>query len=142
MVHAHPQAPKQGREFTHPSSGVDLELIVDAGLDPLEDPPVGMLNLAIRLGVIDRSPIHLDYPGVTEVQELVTCELSAIVSNNVTGDSEHVDDVLNEFGRLLRLEVGDGLDFDPLGELVNGDQEVIEAPRHLLELPDHVEAPD
>ena len=72
----------------------------------------------------------------------MTYELSAIVSNNVTGDSEHVDDVLNEFGRLLRLEVGDGLDFDPLGELIDGDQEVIEPPGCLLELPDHVEAPN
>ena len=57
-------------------------------------------------------------------------------------DSEPVDDVLDEFGRPLRLEVGDGPDFDPLGEFVNGDQEVIEAPGHLLELPDHVKAPN
>ena len=50
--------------------------------------------------------------------------------------------VLDEFGRTLGLEVGNGLELDPLGELVDGDQEVIEAPGSLLELPDHVEAPD
>ena len=33
-VHARLQALKQGGEFVHPLSGVDLELIVDAGLDP------------------------------------------------------------------------------------------------------------
>ena len=36
-VHAHPYAPEQGGEFVHPSPGVDLELIVDSCLDPLED---------------------------------------------------------------------------------------------------------
>ena len=53
-----------------------------------------------------------------------------------------MDDVLDEFSCPLRLEVGDGPNFDPLGEFVDGDQEVIEAPRCLLELPNHVEAPD
>ena len=72
----------------------------------------------------------------------MTYELSAILSDNVIGDFEPMDDVLNEFGCLLQLEVGDGPDFDPLGEFVNGDQEVIEALGHLLELLDHVEAPD
>jgi hypothetical protein len=36
-VHARLQAPKEGGEFIHPSSGVDLELIVDVGFDPIED---------------------------------------------------------------------------------------------------------
>ena len=58
------------------------------------------------------------------------------------GDSEAMDDVLDEFSHPLRLEVGDGPDFDPLGEFVDGDHEVIEASRSLLKLPDHVEAPD
>jgi hypothetical protein len=68
----------------------------------------------------------------------VTYELSAIVSNNAIGDSKPMDDVLDEFGR----PVGDGPDFDPLGEFVDGDQEVVEAPGRLLELPNHVKAPD
>ena len=49
---------------------------------------------------------------------------------------------MDELGHPLQLEIDDGLDFDTLGELVNGDQEVIEAPGHLLELPDHVKAPN
>ena len=80
---------------------MDLELIVDAGLDPLEDQPVGTLNLDVGLRLINRSPIHLDSLGVVEVQELVTCELSVIVSNNAIGDSEPMDDVLDELGHLL-----------------------------------------
>jgi len=46
---------------------MNLELVVDAGFDPLEDQPVGVLNLATGLRVVDRSPVHPDSPGVTEV---------------------------------------------------------------------------
>ena len=123
-------------------ANMDLELIVDIGFDPLKDQPVSALDLAVGFEVIDLSPIHSDSLGIVEVQELTTYELGAIVSNNAIRNSEPVDDVLDEFGHPLRLEVGDGPDFDPLGELVDGDQEVIEAPGRLLELPDHVEAPN
>jgi len=53
---------------------MNLELVVDAGFDPLEDQPVGVLNLAARLWVVDCSPVHLDSPGIIEVQELATYE--------------------------------------------------------------------
>ena len=71
--------------------------------------------------MVDRSPIHPDPLGIVEVQELLTYELGAIVSYNAIGNFEPVDDVLDEFSCPLRLEVGDGPDFDPLGEFVDGD---------------------
>ena len=77
---------------------MNLELLVDAGFDPLEDQPIGVLNLVIRLEVIDRSLIHPDSPGIAEVQEFVTYELGAIISNNVIRDSEPMDNVLDELG--------------------------------------------
>ena len=80
-----------------------------------------MLNLAVGLGVVDHGPIHPDSPSVIEVQELATYELGAIVNNNAIGNSKPVDNVLDEFGHPLELEVGDGLDLDPLGELIDGD---------------------
>ena len=58
------------------------------------------------------------------------------------GNSEPMDNVLDEFSRPLELEVDDGPDLDPLGELVDGDQLVIEDSGSLLEFPGHVEAPD
>jgi hypothetical protein len=64
---------------------------------------------------------HPNSPGVTEVQGLATYELGAIVSNNVIGNFEPVDNVLDEFSRPLGLEVDNGPDLDPLGELVDGD---------------------
>ena len=42
----------------------------------------------------------------------MTCELGAIVSNNAIGNSEPIDNVLDEFRRALGLEVGDGSDLD------------------------------
>jgi hypothetical protein len=46
---------------------VDLELVVDVGLDPLEDKPIGTLDLAIGFKVIDRGLIHSDSLGITEI---------------------------------------------------------------------------
>ena len=71
--------------------------------------------------VVDYGPVHLDLPGVIEVQELATYELGAIVSNNAIRNSEPVDNDLDEFDRPLGLEVDDGSNLDPLGELVDGD---------------------
>ena len=71
--------------------------------------------------MIDQGPIHLDSLGVVEIQKLATYELSAIVCNNAIRNSKPMDNVLNELDRPFRLEVDDGLDLDPLSELVNGD---------------------
>ena len=80
---------------------MDLELVVDAGFDPLDDQPVGVLDLAVGLWVIDRGPIHSDFPGVAEIQTLAACELSSIISNNAIGNSKPVDNVLDELSRPL-----------------------------------------
>jgi hypothetical protein len=66
-VHTRPQASEQGGEFIHPTTSMDLKLIVDTGFDPLKDQLVGMLNMVVRLKVKDQSPIYSDSPGVAEV---------------------------------------------------------------------------
>jgi hypothetical protein len=50
-----------------------------------------------------------------EAQELFPCELSVIVHDNGVGDPEVMDDVCEECYYLLGFDVGEGLDFDPLG---------------------------
>lgn len=45
---------------------MDPELIVDAYLDPLEDKPIGALDLAIGLRVVHRCLVHLNLLGVIE----------------------------------------------------------------------------
>lgn len=80
---------------------MDLELVVDMGLDPMEDQCVSMLGLAVGLEVIDRGPIYPNSPRVIEVQKLAHCELGTIISNNMIGDPKPVNVVLDELGRLL-----------------------------------------
>jgi len=53
-----------------------------------------------------------------------------------------MDDICEEQHCLFSLDPCDGSDFDPLGELVDCDKQVGEAPRRFLQRPDQVEAPD
>ena len=66
--------------------------------------------------------VHTDVVVVAEVQELFSGELRAIP------DPESMDDVGEERHRLLEPDAGQGSDLDPLGEFVDGDQKVREAP--------------
>lgn len=117
-----------------------LELVIDAGFDYLKDHPVGMLYLPVGFRVIHRCPVHPDVPGVAKVEEFASYKLSAII--NAVRNLEPVDDVLDELRSALGLEDGDGLNFDPFGEFVDGDQEVVEPPRGPPEISNHVKAPD
>jgi hypothetical protein len=49
------------------------------------------------------------------------------------GDPESMDDVGEERHRLLGPDGGQGSELDPLGEFVDGDQQVREAPGFLLQ---------
>jgi hypothetical protein len=83
-------------------------------------------------------PIHTDVVVVAEVQELFSGELRAIVGDDGVWDPESMDDVGEERHRLLGPNVGQGSDLDPLGEFVDGDQQVREAPGCLLQGTDEV----
>jgi hypothetical protein len=61
---------------------------------------------------------------VAEVQELFSGELRAIVGDDGVWDPESMDDVGEERHRLLGSNDGQGSDLDPLGEFVDGDQQV------------------
>ena len=53
-----------------------------------------------------------------------------------------VDDIFEEFDGCLAIELLDGLHFNPLGELVDHDQEMGHASTSRLESSHHVQAPD
>jgi hypothetical protein len=59
---------------------------------------------------------------VIETQELLTCELCAVARDDGDGDPKEMDDVCEEFHRLLGFDDGEGSNLDPLGEFVDGDQ--------------------
>jgi hypothetical protein len=86
-------------------------------------------------------PVHTDVVVLAKVQELLPGELRAIVSNDGVWDPEAMDDVAEERHCLLGPDAGLGSDLDPLGEFVDGDQQVREAPGCLLQGTDEVQTP-
>jgi hypothetical protein len=74
----------------------------------------------------------MDVVVVAEAQELLPCELGAVICENGVGDPKAMDDVCEERHCLLGPDVGEGLNFDPFGEFVDGDRQVCKALRHLL----------
>jgi hypothetical protein len=67
-------------------------------------------------------PVHTDVELVAEFQELPARELGPVVGDDAVGHSEAVNDVGEEHHRLFCPEICDGAYFDPLGELVDGDE--------------------
>ena len=90
----------------------------------------------------DRGPVDPDVVSITEVQELLPGEVSPKVSDDAVRNAELVDDVEEEFDRLFRANVVDGLSLYPLGELVDRYEQLSEAARALFEGSYHVETPD
>jgi hypothetical protein len=78
-------------------------------------------------------PVHTDVVVTIEIQELLSSELCAMVRDNGVWDVETMDDVREESHRMLGLDVSEGPDLDPLGKFVDGNQQVCEAPEHLLQ---------
>jgi hypothetical protein len=64
---------------------------------------------------------------VTEIQKLFTSELGAIVHDDAVENPKAVDDVGKKEHSLLRPDAGGRTGLDPLGEFVNGDEQVGEA---------------
>ena len=119
-----------------------VESVEDARLESLEDHAVGTFYLTVSSWMSDRSPIDSDVVSIAEVLELLPGEVSPVVSDNTVRNAESVDDVKEEFDRLFRVDVGDGLGLYPLGELVDRNEQVSEAAWALFEGSYHVEALD
>jgi hypothetical protein len=86
-------------------------------------------------------PVHTDVVVLAEVQELFSDELRAIVGNDGVRDPKAMDDACEERHRLLGPDAGQGSDLDSLGEFVDGDQQVREAPGCLLQGTNEVQTP-
>jgi len=72
-------------------------------------------------------PVDLDVEFVTELKEVTVGELNTVIGYNGVRHPKPVDDIAKKWGRICCLERCDGLSFDPIGELVDGDEQVGEA---------------
>jgi hypothetical protein len=69
---------------------------------------------------------------VTEIQELLASELGVIVRDDAVRNPKAMDDVGEEQHSLFGLDASDGSGLDPLGEFIDGDEQVGEAPDRSL----------
>ena len=91
-----------------------------------------MLHLTIGLWVSYCCPVHTYVASVAELQEFPPSELFAVISDYGVGHSKSMDNIREEQHCLFGLDPGDGTDLNSLGELVDHDKQVGEAPRRLL----------
>jgi hypothetical protein len=94
-----------------------------------------MLSPPVCVGVSDYCPVYSDVVVITKVQELLSGELGAIVSDDRIGDPKAKNNVSNKAYRLFRANYGHKLSLDPLNELVDCDKQVGEAPKSVLKGP-------
>ena len=78
---------------------------------------------------------------IAERQELVAGELCPIVGDDGVWNSESMDDISEEQHRLFGFDLIDWTSLDPLGELIDRNQQMGVASRGLLQRPNHVEPP-
>src|SRR5688572_1016423 len=86
-------------------------------------------------------PVHPDMVILAKIQEFFAGELGAIVGDDGVWDPEAMDDVGEECHRLLGPDAVQRSDLGPLGEFVDGDQQVRVAPGRLLQGTDEVQTP-
>jgi hypothetical protein len=79
---------------------------------------------------------------VAEIQKLLTSKLGAIVRDDTVGNPKAVDDVSEKEHSLLGPNVGDRTGLDPLGEFVDGNEQVGEAAGCHFQRPDKVKPPN
>ena len=101
-----------------------------------------MLDLPVHAGVCYGGPVDADVIFIIELEELLSCELRAIVRDDGVRDSKAMDDVEEEQHGLLRLDRGDRLSLYPLCKLVYGDKQVGVSPGRPFEGSDQIEPLD
>jgi hypothetical protein len=89
-------------------------------LQTLQDHAFGTLHLTIGLWVCHGRPIDADMELVVELQELSARELGPVVGDDGVGHSKLVNDVGEERYGLLRPEIRDWANLNPLGKFVDG----------------------
>src|SRR6266540_4181540 len=101
-----------------------------------------MFYLPVTLWVCHRSVVDFDTEFFAPIFEIYACELSAIIHDNPVGDAESDHNVLEEFLYFGSCDRADRFGFNPLGEFVDGDEEMCKTTRCSLQRADYVKTPD
>jgi hypothetical protein len=91
--------------------------------------------------VSDYCPVYSNVVVITEVQELLSGEPGAVVGDDSIGDPKAEDNGLHKAYHLFGANFGQRISLDPLGELVDHDKHVGEAPGQFFEGSQDVQAP-
>jgi hypothetical protein len=102
------------KKFHDPSAAKPVQSVKDPWLEALQDHAVGMLELPVCLEVCHGCPIHMNMVIITEIKELFTSELCAIIGDDGVWDPEAMDNVGKEEHRLVRFDSCDWPIFNPL----------------------------
>jgi hypothetical protein len=87
-------------------------------------------------------PVHADMVIIAEIYKLFAGELRAVVGDDGVWDPEAMNNISEEEHRLLKFDSRNWPSLNPLLELVDGDEQVGEAPGCFLKRPDKVQTPD
>src|SRR5205814_1469567 len=98
--------------------------------------------LPVALWVCHSSVAYFYAEFFAPVFELCACELNAIICDDPIWNAESDHNVLEEFLRFGSCDHGDRFGFNPLGEFVDGDEEMYKTARCSLQRADHIENPD
>src|SRR6266511_3212549 len=119
-----------------------LSWIKLGGAATLEYHAVGTLNLPVTLWVRHGGVADLYADLFAPIFKFRSGELCAVVRDDPVGNAKSDHNILEKFLGLGGCDRGDGFGFNPLGEFVDGDEEVCVTAERSLQGTDHVEAPD
>ena len=93
-------------------------------LDAITNEAVGLFDLTVCLWMSNGCKSDIDPSFFTELHEFSRSEVGAIISDDAMRDPESTGDHLEEIDSRNSSLVCDGYDFNPLGELVDCNQQV------------------
>jgi hypothetical protein len=99
----------------------------------LQNHIVCTLNLLICAGVSDYCLVYSGVVVITEVQELLSSELGAVVGDDRIRDPKAEGNVSSKAYRLFGVNCGHIISLDPFSEPFKSDKHVGKAPRRFFE---------
>ena len=118
------------------------EHVVGPGFEPFQYLSICMLDLPIALRMSNRGEAELDTEVLAVVPKQGTCELGAIIGDDSVRDTEATCDTADELKCCVLGNLDNWDHLRPLGELVDGDVEVLIAPDCSGEWTQDVQPPD